>query len=200
MCILQKLKQTAISKLMKKKGTLKIVAFLLLWLTFNLSAQAQSRKYFIINGMVMSEVNSNDSCSVQITKNNVKPLLAPVPSHGRFRLELEYNAEYKLVFTRKGNQTKTIIVNTEIPENSLCDVANFPHFLMAVKLYSDSQNPENLYSGDQVQRVSYFPQKKCFSRVPTILDVEYVEKGITQQNQAIQSQLNKTRLQAYQVF
>jgi hypothetical protein len=185
---------------MIKKVQLKVVIILLLNVALHLSTQSQTRKYLIINGKIMPELNDSDNSSVQIIKNNQKAVLAPIPENGKFRLELEYNTEYQLIFNKKGNQSKTIIVNTEIPEKAVNSPSNFPHFLMAVKLFVDNQNPENLYSKNQIQHISYSPQNDCFIRVPTMLDIEYVEKGNSNQNSKIESQENKTKLQEYKVF
>ena len=187
---------------MNKIVQLKIVMIVLISVVFHPNVQSQSRQYFIISGKIISGTTSNDpeNSSVQIIKNNQKAVSFQIPDHNRFRLELEYNAEYQLTFTKKGNHPKTIIVNTEVPKKIIPQSPNFPHFLMAVKLHINNQDPENLYSGDQVQRISYSPQNDCFARVPTILDVEYVEKGSTNQSPKIQSQENKVKLQEYQVF
>ncbi len=185
---------------MIKKVQLKIVIIFLISVILHLSAQSQNRKYFIINGIVISELNSHGSSSVQIIKNNKQPISSQIPEHGRFRLELDYSAEYQLIFNQKGCQSKTVIINTEIPEKSLNSSSNLPHFLMAVKLFADSQDPGNLYSGNQIQYINYSAQKDRFLRVPTMLDVEYVEKNNSNQNSRIQSQENKIKLQEYQVF
>lgn len=183
---------------MIKKGQLKIIMIFLLSVVLHFSSQSQNRKYFIINGKIMSETNGNDNSSIQIIKNRQKAVTYQITEIGRFRLELEYNAEYQLIFNKNGNQPKTIIVNTEIPEKAINRTSNFPHFLMAVKFFADNQYPKNLYSENQVQHISYSPQKDCFERIPILINVEYVEKSNS--NPRIQSQENKVKLQEYQVF
>ncbi len=178
---------------MIKKAQLKIVMITLLSISLHLSAQSQTRKYFIINGNVISELNNADYSSVQIIKNNQKSVSSQIPENGRFRLELEYNTEYQLIFNKKGNQSKTIIVNTEIPEKAMNNPSNFSHFLMTVKLLAGSSNSENQYSRNQVQHICYSPQKDSFTTLPSMLNVEYVEKVNSDQNQRIQSQVYKTR-------
>ena len=143
----------------------------------------------------ISELNDNDNSSVDVIKNNKKGVSFQIPEHGRFRLELEYNTEYQLIFYKKGNQSKTIIINTEIPEKEINSSSNIPHFLMAVNLFAGKSDEEN-----HVQHICYSPQNNCFKRVPTILDVEYVEKGISGHDSNIQSRENKAKLQEYKVF
>lgn len=185
---------------MIKKTQLKIVLIFVLCISLNLSTQSQTRKYFIINGIILSDLNGSAMNSIQIIKNNQKAVVTQTPEHGRFRLELDYNAEYNLTFTQEGNQSKTVIINTVIPEKELNSASNLPHFLMAVNLFADNQDPGNLYSGNQIQHICYSTIENCFARVPTILDVEYVEKGNSQKSTKIQSQENKVKLQEYQVF
>ena len=180
---------------MIKKAQLKIVMILLLSVVLHLSSQSQNHKYLIISGKIMSELNDMDNSSVEIIKNNQKGVSFQISKLGRFRLELEYNAKYQLTFNKKGNQPKTIVVNTEIPEKAINNPSNFPHFLMAVQLFAG--NPD---TGNQIQHISYSSQNNCFTRVPTLLDVEYVDKGISNQNPKIQSQENKAKLQEYKVF
>jgi hypothetical protein len=185
---------------MIKKAQLKIVMIMFLSIVLHLSSQSQPRKYFIINGNVISELNNSDNSSVQIIKNNQKSVTSQIPENGRFRLELEYNAEYQLIFNKKGNQSKAIIVNTEIPEKAINNPTNFPHFLMAVKLLAESQDSINQYSKKQIQHICYSTQKDCFTTLPAMLNIEYVEKGNSDQNSKIQSQENKAKLKENQIF
>jgi hypothetical protein len=182
---------------MIKKAPLKIVMILLFSAALHLSSQSQIRKYFIINGNIISELNNSENSSVQIIKNNQKSVSSQIPENGRFRLELEYNAEYQLIFNKKGNQSKSIVVNTEIPEKAINNSTNFPHFLMVVKLLAGSQDSVYQSAKNKIQHICYSPQEDCLTIQPTMLDMEYVEKGNTNQNSKIQSQENKAKLQEY---
>ncbi len=179
---------------MIKKALLKFVVILFLSVGLNLSSQSQNRNYFVVNGNVIAELNNTVNSSVQIIKNNQKSVSTQIQENGRFRLELDYNAEYRLIFSKKGNQSKTIIVNTEISEKAMNNASNFSHFLMTVKLLAGSQDSENKYSENQIQYICYSPQKDCFTALPSILNVEYVEKGNSDQDQIIQSQGYKSKL------
>lgn len=185
---------------MIKKGQLKIVVIIVLSVVLHLSSQSQNRKYFIITGKILCESQWIDHCAVQIIKTNKSAVSSSIPNHGRFRLELEYNTEYQLIFNRKGYLPKTIVVNTEIPQEEMSNPENFPHFLMGVKLFKDSQDTENLSSGLPLQQISYSSQQKCFARVPTMLDIQYVEKGNSTQHQDTQAITNKSKMQVYQIF
>lgn len=187
---------------MMKKGKVRLLAVLLLSIVYSIPthAQNQNRKYFIINGKLITELANTDSCTVQIEKNNHRALLTPIAVHGRFRLELDYNSEYKLIFRKPGFLPKTIIIDTAIPENAI-GTSNFPHFLMAVKLSVDSHNPGTLVSENRTQRICYSIQDKEFARDSAMPDTELVDKGSSPaQNHVIRSQESKTKLEQYQVF
>ncbi len=185
---------------MIKNTPIKVILIFLLSIVLHISSQSQNRKYFIINGKIIPERNINERSSVQIIKNKQKAVSFQIPENDRFRLELEYNAEYTLVFSKKGNQQKTIVLNTEIPEDLTNNASNLPKFLMAVKLYPGNQDAQNSYPENQIQYISYSTLKDCFVKMPTILDVEYVEKGNSTTNHKSQSLEGKAKLQEYQVF
>jgi len=187
---------------MNKTVQVKIGIIFLLSIILHVSAQSQNPKYFVISGIITPESNNNeaDKCSVQIIKNNHNAVSFQIPKHNRFRLELDYNTEYKLIFTKNGNQSKTIVVNTEIPGKLIARAANFTHFLMAVNLFADKMNLGNLYRENQIQYISYSSESHCFARIPTVFDVNYVAKESAGKNLEIQTQENEAKLQSYQMF
>ena len=185
--------------MIQKVNILISLAFLL-FAASPLASHAQNRKYFVVTGKVIPQTDQLNRASVRIIKNENPALNSVITENGRFRLELEYNADYKLTFCADGLQEKTIIINTEIPIDINKRAENFPHFLMAVKLYEDCQDINNLYSGEQAQQITYSIQKDCFSRVSTMFDIEYVEKGNLLSLSNGKSQENKARTQIYQVF
>lgn len=184
---------------MNTKGCFKIMLVFLFGLILHVSAYSQIHKYFIITGKIISKSEFVENSSVQIIKNN-KRIESQIPEHGRFRLELDYNAEYELIFNKKGSRTKTIMVNTEIPQEVMTRPDNFPHFLMAVKLNDVNPDAVNPYFEDQIFQINYSTEKNCFSRVSSVSDDKYVETVKSNQNQALRSQENKSKMLTYQVF
>lgn len=184
---------------MTYKSQVKLVLLVFLSILFFLSSQSQTRKYFIINGKIISDMNNTDFSSVKIVKDKKNSATAQIPGHGRFRLELEYNSEYELTFQKEGFQSKTIVVNTSIPEKALDSTSNFSHFLMAVKLLPGGPDQDNTLIENQVQYICYSNQKDDFARVLSPIEVKYVEKGNYIVNTDIRSQEN-TKPQTYQVF
>jgi len=185
---------------MKNKG-LKVIRLLIIFLAvIQLSISAQTPKYFIISGKVLSETEISENITVQIIRNNKPAIVSQIPAHRRFRLELTYNSEYQLTFNQNGHISKTIIVNTEIPSEVMQRENKFPHFLMAVNLEKAISEEENLSSSNLIQHVIYSPEKDNFTRMPTIFDIEYVEQKSLTARQIMKLSDSKSKSQNYQIF
>lgn len=186
---------------MKKKTFFKIALAFVFYIALNLSSQAQSPKYFIISGKIISETEFIEPGEIRIVKNDSQAIDMPIPSHGRFRLELDYNTNYKLTISQVGRIPKIILVDTNIPTEVSLSKINLPHFLMAIKLKTDNQDVSNIYySEDHKQLISYSLQNECFLRVPTLFDIEHADKINQQQASTNLSPENKSKLKIYQVF
>lgn len=172
----------------------------LLCLMLSFSLHAQTHKYFIITGKIISDSKDIKEGAVHIIKNNQSAVISSIPENGRFRLELDYNSDYQLTFVEKGFLSKTIHVNTEIPEETNDLLNNYPHFSMSVKLFRDNQDAQNLYTGNIVQEINYSPQENNFVRIPTIFDQEYVDKINSGHNQSVQIQESKSKLNINHLF
>lgn len=183
-----------------KKDHFKTLIVFALSITLHLSAFSQNHQYFIITGKIIPESGLSEVSSVQIIKNNLSPVVSEIPVHGRFRLELDFNAEYKLTFNRKGHLPKVIQINTQVPQEVMLRSTTLPRFLMAVKLYQDDPETVNLASGNQVQQISYSPENDCFAKEKTVYDVEYVDRISSTSNQTTHYHDNKSRMQVYQIF
>lgn len=156
---------------MKKKNQIPNALILLLCSFFFLSLPASAHKYFVISGKVIGDSLNVLNCSVEITSKDNKVFILPV-SGGTFRFELAYNNEYKLVFTGGDGTTKTILVNTQIPEELMNSEENLPNFLMAVHL---NRQYSELASG--VQQIAYSPQRNRFTRLDNSSGSHWPEKS-----------------------
>ena len=170
---------------MVHNGSFKIFLILLFSLLINFSSQAQNRKYFIITCKIISESEPTENGSVQIIKNDKSCINFRIPEDGRFRLELDYNANYRMIFTQEGFSAKSVLVNTALPQEALNKTSNYPPFLMAVRLFKENLDAVNQYEVKVIQQISYSPQQDCFARVPTMFDMEYAEEVDTNQNLSI---------------
>lgn len=178
---------------MTLKGQSKIVLIFIFSIILHLSSLSQNRKYFVINGKINSIFSNSENCSLQIIKNNSRTFNSQIPENGRFRLELDYNSNFTLIFKKKDHQPKTIQVDTTIPEEVLNRSENFANFLMTVNLQQGDENSVN-----QIQQIGYSPKEDCFAQITSGYTQEYFEKALEIQNS--QTKENKTKIQSYQVY
>lgn len=186
---------------MKRNGLnyLHTIIFTLFISVFSFSVLAQSPKYFIITGKIIFSAETPHYTSIQIVKNNNSAIKSLVSPKGRFRLELDYNSEYKLTFSQEGHIEKTIVVNTEIPVG-INEKENFPHFLMAVMLEKIDAESGIQPSDIPVQHISYSSSANNFVRLPGIFDLEYAEENGETISRPHRSNDGKLKMQAYQIF
>ena len=187
---------------MKNKGLRHIQIFIMIIAVsvFHFNGLAQSQKYFIITGKILSGPEILQNSSVQIIKNNKPAIVSQISTNGRFRLELDYNAEYQLTFMQNGHFEKTIVVNTEIPSEVFQSENNFPHFLMAVMLDKTCYEADQINIETPVLQINYSSKSGNFERLSNIYDVEYAQGSNLINKKTGSASDNKSRLQNYQIF
>jgi hypothetical protein len=167
---------------MIKKDHLRLFLIFVFSSAFILSAHSQNRKYFIITGKVICGCAPSEDSFVQIIKLDRDSMAFPIQTNGKFRIELDYNSEYKLTFSQSDHSSKTIFVNTTIPEDVLARPANFSNFMMTIKLFGKEDASGNLYMENLVQLIAYSPLLDEFVKMPTLYEAQYVGKGTSLAN------------------
>jgi hypothetical protein len=181
---------------MVKKDHLKIFLVFLLSSFLFLSAQSQNRKYFIITGTIITENQSFENSFIQIKKLNNDSLVFPLQGNGRFRLELNYNSNYTLTFIQKGCSSKSVVVNTKLPDDVLNQPANLAPFIMAVRLTKENQESESTNSDGNQMKIAYSEITNEFTKVAPGASIKNVDKDIT----GINPEIKNARLNAFKTF
>lgn len=140
--------------MIKKDGIRYILTFFLVS-SLCLSTLAQDKKYFVLTGNLVSDIESNTGSTITISKSDGTTVNSTISSKGRFRLELNYNTLYTLTFQQSGFTPKSVVVNTAVPMEVLNRPVNLPNFLMKIKLNRDFQTNEKMAETDQVAEVFY---------------------------------------------
>jgi len=187
---------------MENKGLryIQILTIIIFVSVLHFSGLAQTPKYLIITGKILSDSEFLQNSSVQIIKNNKPAIVSRISSNGRFRLELDYNAEYQLTFTQSGYSEKTIVVNTEIPSEIAQRENNFPHFLMAVMLDKTCDETDQIPVETPALLINYSSKSDNFEKLSTIYDVEYAQGSNLNSKKSVSPSDNKSRLHNYQIF
>lgn len=140
---------------MIKKDRAKYILTFLLVSSLSLTTLAQNKKYFVVTGDLISDIETTIGSTITISKSDGTTLNSTISSKGRFRLELNYNTLYTLTFQQSGFTPKSVIVNTAVPIEVLNRPANLPNFLMKIKLNRDFQATEKMIDTDQIAEVFY---------------------------------------------
>ena len=187
---------------MKNKGLrhIQILIIIIAVSVLPFSGLAQTQKYFIITGKIISGSDFLQNSSIQIIKNNKPAIVSQISTNGRFRLELDYNAEYQLTFMQCGHSEKTIVVNTEIPFEVSQRENNFPHFLMAVMLEKTCYETDQIHVETPALQINYSSKSDNFEKLSTIYDVEFAQGSQLINKKSGNLSENKSRLQNYQIF
>lgn len=172
---------------MKEKSMYKILGvFLFLSILFQLPAQAQSKKYFVITGKIVPEAESTGNGTIEIVKNGKETTNIDIPKNGRFRFELEFFNEYNLTFKYPGHFNKIIQVSTEIPEDVWKRDNDFPAFPMIVQLTKEFEGVDKSFTLKPSGRIFYGKDIDNFEKESFINDLQFTEQAATAKNQTNQ--------------
>ena len=171
---------------MQKIGRIGFWGILILIILTQLSAQAQSKKYFIITGKIVPEEESAGSGTIEITKNGKESMNIDIPKNNRFRFELEFFNEYSLTFKYPGHFNKIIVVSTDIPQEVWQRDNDFPPFPMIVQLIKEFPGIDKSFTLKPSGKIFYGKKIDNFEKESYITDLQFTEQIATAKNQANQ--------------
>jgi tetratricopeptide (TPR) repeat protein len=160
---------------MQKFGRLAVLFFCMLMFLIQLPTTGQNKKYFVITGKIVPEIETKESGTIDILKGT-SATKVDIPQNGRFRLELEYFNEYTLTFSLAGHFSKTIIVSTEIPQEVWKRDNDFPPFPMIVQLFKEIEGIDKSFTLKPSGRVFYGKQTDNFEKESIFNDIQIAEQ------------------------
>ena len=161
---------------MQKSGHLVFLFCLIYLFLFQLPANGQSKKMFVITGKLVPEVVTKGTGSIEMLKSGAASTKIEVSKNGHFKLELEYFNEYTLTFIFPGNFSKTIIVSTDIPQEVWKRDHDFPPFPMIVKLLKETEGINKSFSLKPSGRIFYGKQTDNFEKEIIFNDTQIAEQ------------------------
>lgn len=166
--------------------TVRIVAlfFLVFMLLFQLPSAGQNKKFFVITGKIVPEVETTEKGIIEMSKSGSPVERIEIPKNGRFRLELEYFKEYTLTFMLSGFFNKKIIVSTEIPQEVWKRDSDFPPFPMVVQLFKEIEGIDKSFTLKPAGKIFYGKQTDNFEKESYFSDVQIAEQISTAKAQS----------------
>jgi len=131
---------------MQKVWWIGMWGFMILMFLFQLPAQAQNKKYFVITGRIAPEAGLTENSVIEIIKNGKESSTIDITKNGRFRLELEFFNEYSLTFKYPGHFNKIILISTDIPQEVWQRDSDFPPFPMVVQLLKEFEGIDKSFT------------------------------------------------------
>jgi tetratricopeptide (TPR) repeat protein len=171
---------------MEKVGRMRMWFFLIVLFLFQLTAQAQSKKYFVITGKIGPESAEAGNGTIEITRDGKETKIVEIPKNLRFRLELEFFSEYSLNFKYPGHFNKIIHVSTEIPQEVWARDNDFPVFPMVVTLLKEFEGIDKSFTLKPAGRIFYGKEIDNFEKEAYISDIQFLEQIETAKTQANQ--------------
>lgn len=173
---------------MHKTGRIGLWFFLILMFLFQLTSQAQSKKYFVITGKIEPESGEAVSGSIEVQVNGKPAPSIEIPKNRRFRLELEFFKDYILTFKFPGHFNKIITVSTEIPQEVWARDNDFPPFPMVVSLLKEYEGIDKSFTLKPSGRIFYGKEIDNFEKESLFSDIQFSEQIETAKSKANQVQ------------
>ncbi len=173
---------------MQKTGLIGMYILMVLMVLFQFPSQAQSKKYFVITGRIVPEVQGTETGTIEITKNGKEVSKIEIPKNNRFRFELEFFNEYSLNFKYPGHFNKIVIVSTEIPQDVWQRDNDFPPFPMVVQLLKEFEGIDKSFTQKPSGKIFYGKDIDNFEKESYISDIQFIEQIETAKSKASQVQ------------
>jgi tetratricopeptide (TPR) repeat protein len=170
---------------MQTIGRISFWCFLIFTLSFQLQAQGQSKKFFVITGKITPD-EATGVGTIEITKNGKETSNIEIPKNGRFRFELEFFNNYRLTFKYTGHFNKIIEVSTEIPQEVWQRDNDFPSFPMIVQLTKEFDGIDKSFALKPSGRIFYDKEIDNFAKESYTSDYQFTEQVTAAKNKDLQ--------------
>ncbi len=118
-------------------------------------ASAQRSNGLTVEGTVGVEEGSVDGAVIQMFQDGRRLDNYGIGSNGNYKVELNYNHEFTLIFSRSGNFPQKIVVNTQVPRQVLQSDPLFPPFPVNIRLFTEIQGIDRTFSENTVMKIYY---------------------------------------------
>ena len=127
-----------------------------------LIVQAQRSNGLTVEGKVSVEEGSVEGAVIQMFQDGRRLDDYGIGSDGRYKVELNYNHKFELVFTRKGNFQQKIVIDANVPQSVLRSDPKFPPFPVDINLFTEIQGIDRTFSENTILKLYYNQQVDNF--------------------------------------
>ena len=116
---------------------------------------AQRSNGLTVEGTVSVEEGSVDGAIIQMYRDGRRLDNYGIGSNGNYKVELNYNHEWTLIFMRPGNFPQKIVVDTKVPRQVLQSDPLFPPFPVNIRLFTEISGIDRTFSENTVMKIYY---------------------------------------------
>ncbi len=123
---------------------------------------AQRSSGIAVQGKVNVQQGSVEGAIIQMFRDGRRLDDYGVGADGNYKVELNYNHKYELIFIRKDNFPQKIVVESAVPANILKNDPVFPPFPLDVNLFTEIPGIDRSFSENSVLKIYYNPNVDNF--------------------------------------
>ncbi|MBT7396550.1 MAG: hypothetical protein HN778_17110, partial [Prolixibacteraceae bacterium] len=134
---------------------LKIATLILMLCSIAFGAIAQRSNGITIEGKINVQEGSVSGAVIQMFQDGRRLDNYGVGADGRYKVELNYNHKFELIFTLNGNFSQKIAIVTEVRPNVLWANPIFPPVPIDINLFTEIQGIDKSFSENTVLKIYY---------------------------------------------
>ncbi len=138
-----------------KKICLKILFVFILLNSVFLQVSAQRSNGLAVEGTVTVQEGVVDGAIIQMYRDGRRLDNYGIGLDGTYKVELNYNHEFVLIFSCPGNFPQKIVVDTKVPRQVLQANPVFPPFPVNIRLFTEIPGIERTFSENTVMKLYY---------------------------------------------
>ena len=130
-----------------------LIVYLLAGICF--SASAQRSNGLTVEGTVTVEEGIADDAIIQMYRDGRRLDNYGIGASGNYKVELNYNHEWVLIFACPGNFPQKIVIDARVPREVLQKDPLFPPFPVNISLFTEIPGIERTFSENTVMKIYY---------------------------------------------
>ena len=141
---------------------LKLIVTLIFITVFITFSNAQRSNGLAVEGKVSVEEGSVEGAVIQMYQDGRRLDDYGIGRDGQYKVELNYNHKFELIFYLRNNFSQKIVVETQVPQGVLQSDPKFPPFPVNINLFTEIEGIDNSFSKNTVLKIYYSEQVDNF--------------------------------------
>ncbi|HPE76963.1 MAG TPA: tetratricopeptide repeat protein, partial [Draconibacterium sp.] len=137
-----------------------ILSLILFFCAFSLSAQRSNG--IAVEGKLSVQQGSVEGAVIQMFMDGRRLDNYGVGADGNYKVELNYNHKYELIFSLKDNFSQKIVVESAVPKTVLQADPKFPPFPLDINLFTEIPGIDKSFVDNTILKIYYNPNVDNF--------------------------------------